>query len=124
MKKIDLSQFIQIIANVGVIAGIIFLGVEINQNSEMMTAQTRNAIAQSVIENIKMGMDPRLVDAYLKSVRHDALSEEEVFLLDQLANATFRTQSVERPACYFSVGSSLALASLFQGTHRQIGGPF
>jgi hypothetical protein len=35
MKKIDLGQAIQI-ANVGVIAGIVFLGVEIHQNNEAM----------------------------------------------------------------------------------------
>lgn len=39
MKKIDLGQFISILANVGVISGIIFLAVEIRQNDKMMMSQ-------------------------------------------------------------------------------------
>lgn len=33
MKKIDLGQMITILANVGVIAGIIFLAIELRQNT-------------------------------------------------------------------------------------------
>jgi hypothetical protein len=90
MKKIDLGQTIQILANVGVIAGIVFLAVELDQNSDQMTAQTRNNVAQSVIDNIEMGMDPRLVAATLKLQRGEPLTAEEGFLMDQLANATLR----------------------------------
>jgi hypothetical protein len=41
MKKIDLGQAIQV-ANVGVIVGIVFLGVEIHQNNEVMGQQFPN----------------------------------------------------------------------------------
>lgn len=41
MKKIDLGQTISIIANVGVITGIVFLAVEIQQNSEALGVQAR-----------------------------------------------------------------------------------
>ena len=41
MKKIDLGQSVQVAANLGVIAGIIFLGIEISQNNELMEAQAR-----------------------------------------------------------------------------------
>ena len=40
MKKIDMGQTVQILANVGVIAGIIFLGLELRQNNSLLTAQT------------------------------------------------------------------------------------
>ncbi len=33
MKKLDLGQTITILANVGVIAGIVFLGYELRQNN-------------------------------------------------------------------------------------------
>lgn len=36
MKKIDLGQALGILANVGVIAGILFLGYELRQNNELM----------------------------------------------------------------------------------------
>ena len=43
MKKIDLGRTIGILANLGVIAGIIFLGVELRQNNELMEAEARRA---------------------------------------------------------------------------------
>ena len=58
MKKIDLSQLITILANVGVIAGILFLGLELRQNNELMEIQWRGQmdsrryeIVDLVIEN-------------------------------------------------------------------------
>lgn len=45
MKKIDLGQTITILANVGVIAGIFFLGVELRQNNELLAAQARSDLA-------------------------------------------------------------------------------
>ena len=41
MKKIDLGHTIQILANVGVLAGIAFLAFELRQNNEFMAAQER-----------------------------------------------------------------------------------
>ena len=39
MTKIDLGQTIGILANVGVIAGIVFLGFELRQNNSLLAAQ-------------------------------------------------------------------------------------
>ncbi len=47
MKKIDLGQAFQILGNVGVVLGILLLVYELDQNRDMMVAQTRNSIAQS-----------------------------------------------------------------------------
>ena len=47
MKKIDLSQTITILANLGVIAGIVFLAIEINQNTESLDESRNLAIAQA-----------------------------------------------------------------------------
>ena len=49
MKKIDLGQTLGIVANVGVIAGILLLAYELNQNRQMMQAQTRNAISETIV---------------------------------------------------------------------------
>ena len=48
MKKIDVGQSISILANIGVIAGIIFLAYELRQN----TLVTEIAAAQNVVTNI------------------------------------------------------------------------
>jgi len=41
MKKIDLGQAIGILANLGVIAGILFLALELRQNNEYQSAEVR-----------------------------------------------------------------------------------
>ena len=43
MNKIDLGQTVSILANLGVIAGIVFLAIELRQNNELMAAQARQA---------------------------------------------------------------------------------
>jgi hypothetical protein len=53
MEKIDLGQIIGIAANLGVLAGILLLVYELNQNRVMMQAQTRSAITDTGI-NIQL----------------------------------------------------------------------
>ncbi len=58
MKKIDLGQTITILANFGVVAGIVFLGFELRQNNQLLDIEVRaayssraNPIVELVIEN-------------------------------------------------------------------------
>jgi len=48
MKKSDLGQIITILANVGVVIGLVFLTLEIRQNNAQMRAQGAYSINQSV----------------------------------------------------------------------------
>jgi arylsulfatase A-like enzyme len=49
MKKIGSSQMIAIVANVGVIAGIIFLAIEVNQNTAMIEAEMSQSRAETAL---------------------------------------------------------------------------
>lgn len=51
MKKIDVGQAISLLANIGVIAGIVFLGLELRQNNLLLNAQTRGDTLRAVIDN-------------------------------------------------------------------------
>jgi hypothetical protein len=57
VKKIDLGQTIGILANIGVITGIVFLAVEIRQNKDQLAAQTRNAIYE-----LRSGLERDLIN--------------------------------------------------------------
>ena len=46
MKLTNINEWLTFTANLAVLAGIIFLGVEIQQNTFMMKAQTRDSLAQ------------------------------------------------------------------------------
>ncbi len=50
MRKINVGQTVGILANVGVIAGIVFLVFELQQNREMMRAQTRNELSMGAMD--------------------------------------------------------------------------
>ena len=87
MRKLDLGQTITIIANVGVIAGIMFLVLELQQNNELLTNQaraTRVALRQAdttlVLEN------PELAAALLKHRKQEPLTDYEDLLLEQYLN--------------------------------------
>jgi len=48
LKKIDLGQAVQLLANVGVLAGIVFLAVEIQQNTRSQEAITYQTLMQGI----------------------------------------------------------------------------
>ena len=83
MKKVDIGQTVSILANIGVIAGIIFLGVEIQQNNEALAVQARldreDVFRQGVARRFQT---PEMVRAVAKSNRGDPLTDEESLILD------------------------------------------
>ena len=48
MKKIDLAQIVTMLANIGVVVGLVFLTLEIRQNTAQMRTQGAYSIYQSV----------------------------------------------------------------------------
>jgi len=90
MKKIDLGQTIGILANVGVIAGIVFLAVEIHQNNEALAVQARSGREDLFRQALERRFDsPTMVSAIVKLQRGDALSEEEALLVDWENHSVF-----------------------------------
>ena len=47
MKISAINEGVSFVANIGVIASIVFLGLEMQQNTEMMQSQTRNSIMEN-----------------------------------------------------------------------------
>lgn len=67
MKKIDLEKSFSILANIGVIAGIVFLGLEIQQNNELLAAQQRfNRLSVQLGTNDLFIQNPDLSDLVVK----------------------------------------------------------
>jgi hypothetical protein len=82
MRKIDLGQTIAILANLGVIAGIVFLGVELQQNNRLLSAEAqygRRQIDQArVLTLVESG---ELSDILVRARSGEELSEPEEFRL-------------------------------------------
>ncbi len=80
MKKIDLGQTVSILANVGVIAGIIFLGIELQQNNDLMEAEARfNRLSVTTESYTIEATEPELAAILVKERNGDALTEIEDF---------------------------------------------
>ena len=85
MKKIDLGQTLNTLANIGVIAGIIFLAIEVRQNQESLDQAndlTRAAILSDGADKFNdwrtlLIQDPELHAIYDRGVDGEELSLEE-----------------------------------------------
>jgi hypothetical protein len=66
LKKLDFGQTATLLANLGVIAGIVFLGFELSQNNDLLAAQARyNLIVQRADMNDTVG-EPLILEAQHK----------------------------------------------------------
>jgi len=83
MKKIDLAQTINTLANVGVIAGIVFLGLELQQNNRLSAAQAEFNLLQYQTNFAAPALgNPELVD-FIVHARQKARSGEELTEAEQ-----------------------------------------
>jgi len=78
------------VANLGVIVGIVFLVVEIRQNTTISRAQTRSQQTMSVLTLHQLESNPDLLGAYEKVANNLPLDFKDQFLLALIANANFR----------------------------------
>ena len=78
MKKRDLGQAVTILANIGVIAGIVFLGVELRQNNELMEAQARQTTNELGLQfALNLSQNPSLAAILAKVGRDEPLTDAE-----------------------------------------------
>ena len=90
MKKLELGQIVSVLANVGVIAGIVFLGYELRQNNELMSADANMRVLDNRITYFeRLAVDDGLATAYLKSTNGDSLTPLEKFKIQSLNIATW-----------------------------------
>ena len=81
MKKIDVGQTIGIIANVGVIAGILFLAFELRQNNDYMQAQDRFNRLSAIFSILDNQMDSNISELVEKDRTGQEFSVAEEFRL-------------------------------------------
>ena len=88
MKKLDFGQTVQILANIGVIAGIVFLGFEIQQNNAALNLQARLDWEDTIRQGIRARLNnPEIIRATSKAIREEQLSVDEEILLNDANRA-------------------------------------
>ena len=75
--EFELGQFVAIAANVGVIAGLVFLAMEIRQNNKFLAAQARYSLRQYRSDIADSLMLPHVIEATHKWARGEEISSEE-----------------------------------------------
>jgi hypothetical protein len=80
MKKIELGQMITILANVGVIAGIAFLAVELRQNNAFLEAEAGRALTENRTTPARFMLESSNVAELAAKLRNgDSLDPAEEF---------------------------------------------
>ena len=74
---ISVGQIVAIGANVGVIAGLVFLAMEIRQNNKLLAAQARYSLRQYRSDIADSLMLPHVIDATHKWARGETVTPEE-----------------------------------------------
>ena len=92
MTKIDLGQAIGIVANVGVIGGLIFVGFQLRQDREIATIDSIQSSMSMRVSSFQLLVENS--DLWVRGLANDSLSAEESVIFDALAEA--------RDAYYFS----------------------
>ena len=92
MKRLDLGQTINTLANIGVIAGIVFLAVEVDQFQDQMEAQSNfnyySALSNSLVQ---VATSPFLSEVFAKIYADDELSPAEEVAADNFIESIFQT---------------------------------
>jgi hypothetical protein len=96
MKKIDLSQAVQLLANVGVIAGILFLAFEVRQNNDFLQADAEYRIFEHRTNfRRQLYEDATLASLVVKSGSSASLTVEERVRLSALYSVLYAGMSWE-----------------------------
>ena len=84
MKKLDLGQAIGILANVGVIAGIVFLGLELRQNNSLLEAEAAHNLLQNRIATSTLILEnPEVAELFVKIESGEPLTPAEDLRVDR-----------------------------------------
>ena len=82
MDSDRLNRWLTLSANIGVLIGIFLLIVELDQNRDLMRAQTRNEISRATLDMLGMWAgNPVLADAMVRANLGEDLSPSEAFMV-------------------------------------------
>jgi hypothetical protein len=91
MDSDRLNKWLTLGANIGVFVGIVLLIVELDQNRDMMRAQTRHEIAAGIVDLLLVpASNQQLADLMYRAKTGGELTPQENFQFKMRTNALFR----------------------------------
>lgn len=83
MARVNLGQWVNTLANLGVIAGIVFLAAELNQNNEFLELEAKATLSENLQNGWdRISSDPGLVALFIKDRNGEELAEAEELRLN------------------------------------------
>jgi hypothetical protein len=83
MSQRNLSEWVHVLANLGVIVGILILVVELRQNNALLELEARAILTENLQDGwTQVSSDPGLADLFIKDRTGGALSEAEELRLN------------------------------------------
>lgn len=90
MREVDINETIQTVANVGVVAGIFFLALEIQQNTDAVRSSVVQALSEQAYESVRIAIEnPEVREAYIAAA-DGTLTDEQRQLMNLLYTASLR----------------------------------
>jgi len=87
LKKIDLGQTISIVANLGILAGLVLLAVELNQNNQLMRSAGVISLNEKAMEwNARIAENHEVAEIISKAINSEVLTDTEQIRLRALTN--------------------------------------
>ena len=91
MASANITRWLTLGANIGVVIGIALVLVELDQNREMMRAQTRNELAMGIVDLLQVpASNAQLADVLYRAHKGETLTPVELFQFQMRTNALFR----------------------------------
>jgi hypothetical protein len=91
MDTTKLARWLSVGANIGVLAGLILLVMELNQNRELTRAQVRHELAMGIVDLLQTpASDAQLAGVLYRARSGAALTAEEQFQFELRTNALLR----------------------------------
>ena len=91
MDSDRLNRWLTLGANIGVLVGIVLLIVELNQNRDMMRAQTRHDLAAGIVDLLQVAAsNEQLAEVMYRAESGEELTPKELYQFNTRANALFR----------------------------------
>ena len=73
----ETNRWLTLLANIGVLAGIVFLGFELRQNQVVVQAQTRNEIARMFVDTMRADISGEMTEIIIRKENGEELSDAD-----------------------------------------------
>lgn len=93
MKINGLNDWLNLAANIGVIGGLIFLAIEINQNNALLRSKTRQSLVANDVASLTANLEH--ADVFVRLASQGALSAEDQLRLSFMYSLDMRNREFE-----------------------------